>query len=121
MPMPWLIASRDERILTGSPLMRISPEFGLVEAVENRHQRRFSSAILADDAVNDAAFDDEIDVIVGVNRTEALVDADQLDGGRGFVGLSGHAALSNPGKRLRAHAPSTAPRAVPLPHSAFAP
>ena len=96
MPMPWLIASRDERILTGSPLTRISPEFGLVEAVENRHQRRFSGAILADDAVNDAAFDDEIDVIVGVNRAEALVDADQFDGGRGFLGLSGHAGRSSP-------------------------
>src|SRR5271170_8208511 len=94
---------------------------GLVEAVENRHQRRFSGAILADDAVNDAAFDDEIDVIVGVNRAEALVDADQFDGGRGFLGLSGHAGLSSPGKRFRGHAPSTALRAVPLPHSAFAP
>ena len=66
---------------------------GLVEAVENRHQRRFSGAVLADDAVNDAAFDDEIDVIVGVNRAEALVDADQFDGGRGFVGLSRHPPL----------------------------
>src|SRR5271168_592891 len=88
---------------------------GLVEAVENRHQRRFSGAILADDAVNDAAFDDEIDVIVGVNRAEALVDADQFDGGRGSLGLSGHAGLSSPGKRFRGHAPSTALWAVPLP------
>ena len=64
---------------------------GLVEAVENRHQRRFAGAVLADDAVDDAAFDDEIDVIVGVNRAEALVDADQFDGGRGFVGLGRHA------------------------------
>jgi hypothetical protein len=30
-------------------------------------------------------------VIVGVNRAEALVDADQFDRGRGFAGLNGHA------------------------------
>ena len=64
---------------------------GLVEAVEDRHQRRLAGAVLADDAVDDAALDDEIDVIVGVNRAEALVDADQLDGGRGSAGLGGHA------------------------------
>ena len=57
---------------------------GFVEAVEDRHQRRFAGAVLADDAVDDAALDDEIDVLVGVNRAEALVDADQLDGGRGL-------------------------------------
>ncbi len=62
---------------------------GLVESVENRHERRFSGAVLADDAVDDAALDDEIDVIVGVDRAKALVDSDQLDRGRGFVGLGG--------------------------------
>ena len=64
---------------------------GFVEAVEDRHQRRFAGAVLADDAVDDAAFDDEVDVLVGVNRAEALVDADQFDGGRGFAGLRCHA------------------------------
>ena len=83
MPMPWLIASREERMRTGSPLMRISPAVGFVEAVEDRHQRRFAGAVLADDAVDDAALDDEIDVLVGVNRAEALVDADEFDGGSG--------------------------------------
>ena len=65
---------------------------GLVEAVEDRHQRRLAGAVLADDAVDDAALDDEIDVLVGVNRAEALVDADQLDRGRGS-GLGRHALL----------------------------
>ena len=85
---------------------------GLVEAVENRHQRRLAGPVLADDAVDDAALDDEIDVIVGVNRAEALVDADQFDGGRGFVGHSHHPPIlpttSWPGltrpSRSRAHA-----------------
>ena len=57
---------------------------GFIKAVQNRHQRRFAGAVLADDAMNHAAFDDEVDVIVGVNRAEALIDADEFDGGRGF-------------------------------------
>ena len=63
----------------------------LVEAVEDRHQRRFSGAVLADDAVNDPALDDEIDVLVGAHGAETLVDADQLDRGRGWAGSSCHA------------------------------
>ena len=65
---------------------------GVVEAVEDRHQRRLAGAVLADDAVDDAALDDEIDVLVGVDRAEALVDADQLDRGGGS-GLGRHAHL----------------------------
>src|SRR5271166_2823038 len=64
---------------------------GFIEAVENRHQRRFSSPVLADDAVDEAALDDEIDVLVGVNRAEALVDADQLNRRRGPAAFSFHA------------------------------
>ena len=59
---------------------------GFIEAVQNRHQRRFAGPVLADDAVDDAALDDEIDVVVGVNRAEALIDADELDGGRRLAG-----------------------------------
>ena len=66
---------------------------GFVEAVEDRHQRRLAGAVLADDAVDDAALDDEIDVVVGVNRAEALVDADEFDGGR----------VGRPGRHPRSH------------------
>ena len=52
---------------------------GLVEAVEDRHQGRLAGAVLADDAVDRALGDGEVDVLVGVDRAEALVDADQLD------------------------------------------
>ena len=88
---------------------------GFVEAVENRHQRRFAGAVLADDAVDDAALDDEIDVIVGVNRAEALVDADQLDGGRGFIGLGRHARSPvrlRSMRRGQSTAPPSSPRAL---------
>ena len=52
---------------------------GLVEAVEDRHQRRFAGAVLADDAADRAALDGEIDVAIGPDGAEALVDPDQLD------------------------------------------
>ena len=54
----------------------------LVEAVEDRHQRRLAGAVLADDAVDRAALDREVHVLVGVNLAEALVDAGKFDGGR---------------------------------------
>jgi hypothetical protein len=54
---------------------------GFIKTVQDRHQRRFAGAVLADNAVDDAALDDEIDVVVGVNGAEALIDADQFDGG----------------------------------------
>ena len=53
-----------------------------VKAIENRHQRRFASAVLADDAVNESALDAQIDVFIGPNRAETLVDPDEFDGGR---------------------------------------
>ncbi len=62
---------------------------GRVEAVEDRHQGRLAGAVLADDAMHGAALDLQVDVAVGVNRTEMLVDADQLDGEIGSSGPRG--------------------------------
>ena len=53
------------------------------KAGKDCHQRGFTGAILADDAVNAAAVDREVHRPVRVNRPEALVDAPQLD--RGFA------------------------------------
>ena len=58
-----------------------------------RHQSRFAGAVFADNAVDDAALNDKIDVVVGVNGAEALVDADEFDGGRRFVARGRHAIL----------------------------
>ena len=52
---------------------------GLIEAVEDRHQRRFAGAVLADDAADRAALDDQIDVAIGPDSAETLVDPDELD------------------------------------------
>src|ERR1700722_15601528 len=59
---------------------------GFIETIQNRNKSRFARPVLADDAMDDAALDDEIDVVVGVNRAEALVDADEFDGGRRLGG-----------------------------------
>src|SRR5260370_3146908 len=64
---------------------------GLIEAVENRHQRRFAGAVLADDAVYDASLDSKIHVLVGMNRAETLVDANQFDRGRRWTCFTCHA------------------------------
>ncbi len=55
------------------------PPIGLVEAVEDVHQGGLAGAVLADDAVDRAARDREVDVLVGVDRAEVLVDTEQLD------------------------------------------
>ena len=81
---------------------------GFIETVEDRHQRRFAGPVFADDAVDDTALDGEIDVIVGVNRAEALVDADQFDCRR--VGRGRHALLLEGGRGNRKPSPRNAGR-----------
>ena len=51
-----------------------------VEAVEDRHQRRLAGAILAHDAVDGAALDLEVDIAIGPNRPETLVDTLEFNG-----------------------------------------
>jgi hypothetical protein len=64
---------------------------GLVETVEDRHQRRFAGAVFAHDTVDRALGDGHGDVLVGLHRAEGLGDALQFDGWHGC----GH--LSSPG------------------------
>ena len=52
---------------------------GVIKTVKDRHQRRFAGAVLADNAVNGAAFDAEIDVPVGLDRAEGFGNAAQFD------------------------------------------
>ena len=62
--------------------LAVDPDFagiGLIEAVEDRHQGRLAGAVLADNAVDGAALDLQMDVAVGMDRAKTLVDADQLD------------------------------------------
>jgi hypothetical protein len=55
---------------------------GLVEAVQDGHQRALARAVLAHDAVDGALGHHQVDRPVGLHRAEALVDAAHLDGRR---------------------------------------
>ena len=52
---------------------------GLIEAVENVHQGRLAGTVFTNDAVNRPRRDHQVDVLVGVDRAEVLVDPPQLD------------------------------------------
>ncbi len=47
---------------------------GVVETVDDAHQGRLAGAIFADDAVNTAFLNLEVDLLVGVNVAEPLID-----------------------------------------------
>ena len=63
-----LVAVDDDRALVGP-----------VRAVEGLHQRRLAGAVLADDGVDRAGADREVDAVVGDDAGEALDDVAQLD------------------------------------------
>ena len=52
---------------------------GDIEPVEDRHQRRFPCAIFANDPVDRARFDGEIDILVGLNGAKGFRNAVQFD------------------------------------------
>jgi hypothetical protein len=54
MPMPARMALWLSGMAVSLPLMKDLAGIGLVKAVEDRHQRRFSGAVFADDAVDRA-------------------------------------------------------------------
>ncbi len=77
--------ARRDRIRRGADADRLAMHHDLagisfIEAEEDRHQRRFPGAVLADDAVNGPVLDHEIDGAVRMNRPETLLDADEPDG-----------------------------------------
>ena len=103
MPMPAAMASpgpakRDGRAVDAGS----RPSSGVVEAVEHVHQRGLAGAVLAQQGVDLARLDDEVDVVVGDQRAEALGDAAQLElhAARSFD-VDGAPAISGRGSRVR--------------------
>jgi hypothetical protein len=74
MPMPLAIAAFGSLI-------------GLVEAVEDRHQGRFPRAVFTDDAVDRSLANGQVDIPVGMDKAETLVDSTQFDGNIAHIGL----------------------------------
>ena len=86
MPMPAAIAACGESIEIGLPVEQDLALVGLVEPVEDVHQRRLAGAVLAEERVHLALAQVEVDVVVREDAGEALRDAAELEDGRGRIG-----------------------------------
>ena len=97
MPMPAAIASRGERKSTGLAEEPDLAGVGAVEPVEHVHERALAGAVLAEQGVDLAEAEVEVDAVVGDDAGEALDDAAHLDGqvagGAGGGGASGTAVM----------------------------
>ena len=83
MPSPESIASLAELKLTDLPRDEDLARVGLVEPVQDVHQRRLPGAVLTEERVHLAAREIEADVVVGEHARELLDDPAHLeDGGR---------------------------------------
>ncbi len=60
---------------------------GGVETIEDRHQGRLAGAVFANDAVDCALGHGQVDILVGVDLTELLVDAGQFYCGGAAVAI----------------------------------
>ena len=88
--MPCWRASRGLWIVTGWPLMRISPESAGWAPDERVHQRRLPGAVAAHEADDLTGVEVDADVLDGMDATEGHADVAELDQrwllgcGRGF-------------------------------------
>ena len=86
IPIPTSIASLADANDTGFPAQADLAGVGLVQPVEDVHQRRLAGAVLAQQRVHLAAREVEVDVVVGDDPRELLGDPAHLEnGGRGHV------------------------------------
>ena len=82
MPMPAAMASRGLRIVHR---LAVDEDLALVrleQPVEDVHQGRLAGAVLAEQGVDLARLDGQVDVVVGDQVTEALGDAAQFESQR---------------------------------------
>ena len=81
MPMPRAMASAGRREGDLLAVDRDGALVRLLHAVEDLHQGRLAGAVLADEGVDGALADGEVDVVVGDDAGEALGDPGEFDGG----------------------------------------
>ena len=79
MPKPAAMASRGEPNWTGLPSTAIVALVGPVEPGEDVHERALAGAVLAQQGVDLARPQLEVDVVVGQDAREALDDPAHLD------------------------------------------
>ena len=78
MPMPSAMASCGALDAARLAVDQNLAAVGGVEAVGDAHRRRLAGAVLADDGVNGAGLDRDVDVVVGEDAAEALGDVSKL-------------------------------------------
>ena len=95
---PW---RRDDR------LDAVDPDRALVGARqtgEDPDQRRLAGAVLSEQAVDGAAAEHQVDVIVGEDARKRLRDSDELDDRWRWLGLSLQQVVASSGSVMRRHA-----------------
>ena len=80
MPMPRAMASRGARMWANWPLTHTLAGVGMVEAVEDAHERALARAVFAQQGMDFALVQRKIDVVIGHQRAKALGDAGHFDG-----------------------------------------
>ena len=91
--MPALIASVGDRNDTSRAVDGDRALVGTLHPVQDLHQGRLAGAVLADDRVDLAAGDPQVDVAVGDDAGESFGDADQLDRERLVRRIDSHHTL----------------------------
>jgi hypothetical protein len=79
MPMPSAMASNGPPDATNLAVDENLSAVGGVEAVSDAHGGRLPRPVLADDGVNGAGLDRDVDMVVGEDAAEALGDVPKLD------------------------------------------
>ena len=86
MPIPRAMASDGEAMLDG---LAVEQDLALVrgeQPVQDVHERALAGAVLAEQGVDLARLDGQVDAVVGDDAGEALGDAAHLEGGRPWRG-----------------------------------
>ena len=81
MPMPSSRAARGLSISTGSPSISIVPAVGAVVAGEDLEQRRLAGAVLAEQPVDRARLELEVDAVERDGAREPLRDRGHAEDG----------------------------------------
>jgi len=80
------------------------PLVGARQTGEDPDQRRLAGAVLSEQAVDGAAAEHQVDVIVGEDARKRLRDSDELDDRWRWLGLSLQQVVASSGSVMRRHA-----------------
>ena len=109
--MPAACAARGSAKRTGCAVEQHFASVGREDAGEDVHQRRLAGAVLAEQRVNLAALEVEIDAAQSLHAAEMLGDAAHGEQRRRRFDRPAHRGLAQESRNLSAASRRTAPRA----------